>query len=91
MLAQRTQSSLFWIAFSAPVRKLPLQAATRDPRLKTVITCPARCKFRLTLGSSVDFRVTAYHTWSGRSQLERNRCSSGEERRRSKTGRLGWS
>ena len=32
-LAQRTQSSLLWIAFNIPDLKLPLQAATRDPRL----------------------------------------------------------
>ena len=32
VLAQRTQSSLLWIAFNIPDLMLPLQAATRDPR-----------------------------------------------------------
>jgi hypothetical protein len=49
LLAQRTQSSLLWIAFNLklPDLKLPLLAATNASRLYTVITPPLHSSTRL--------------------------------------------
>jgi hypothetical protein len=63
-LAQRTQSSLLWIAFRLLTESYLLQAAFNASRLYTATTQPLRSRTRLMLCSSVDRRVEANHTWS---------------------------
>jgi hypothetical protein len=90
LLAQRHQPSLFWIALSLPVLKLPLHAATLEP-LCTVITCPARSSTSFVFLSRVDLCDSANQTWSGLNQPGSECCSSGDAQRRSNTGQPGCS
>ena len=63
-LAQRDQLSFVWMAFSLPVRQLPLAAAAGEPLRKTVTNCPSSMSLRSDALLRVDLRVSAHQDLS---------------------------